>query len=255
MGLELHPDKTKILHNQQQQRRPRQQPEHVKINDMKAEVLPHTSSQKYLGRRFSFHNSTQTEVENRIAAGWRKFFLLKRELTTKSYSVKGRLRLFNGTVTPTIFYGSAAWTLTTELENRIRRTQRQMLRMVLGSSRRRNYNHHNEVQPPKHDQPTTNQQPQPQTTNVLQPPAPHTMHQEDSTDNDSNPSDVNSEPPHPHIPNDDDTNLEPWVEFIRRCIHEAEALVQFLGIEDWISQQRRKKWRWARKIATVDRHK
>ena len=130
-----------------------------------------------------------------------------------------------------------------------------MLRMILGSSRRRNYNHHNEVQPPNHDQPTTNQQPQPQTTNEVQPPAPHTMHQEDSTDNDSNPSDVNSEPPHPHIPNDDDTNLEPWVEFIRRCTHEAEALVQSLGIEDWISQQRRKKWRWARKVVTVDRHK
>ena len=49
--------------------------------------------------------------------------------------------------------------------------------------------------------------------------------------------------------------MEPWQDFIRRCTHEAGALITSMGIEDWITQQRRMKWRWAQKLATVDTHK
>merc|ERR1711924_48957 len=78
----------------------------------------------------------EAEIDNRIAAAWKKFYTFKQELTTKSYSLKGRLRLFHGTVPPTILCGSAAWIMMVELENRLRRTQRQMLRMMLNSTRR-----------------------------------------------------------------------------------------------------------------------
>ena len=64
-GLELHPDKTKILHNLHS-RRPRQTPEHTKIGDALVEILPYNLSQKYLGKKFSFHQQAETEVENRI---------------------------------------------------------------------------------------------------------------------------------------------------------------------------------------------
>ena len=37
-----------------------------------------------------------------------------------------------------MLYGCAAWTLTKDLENKVRRTQRRMLRMILGSGRRAN---------------------------------------------------------------------------------------------------------------------
>ena len=134
-GLELHPDKTKILHNQPNRRRP---PHQAKVNNMTIQIMTYNESQKYLGRKITFHQPTQTEIENRIAAGWRKFYLFKSELTTRSYSLKGRLRLFDGTITPTVLYGCASWTMTTELTNRLKRTQRQMLRMILNSPRRRN---------------------------------------------------------------------------------------------------------------------
>ena len=44
VGLELHPDKAKILHNIQR-RKPRQQPEHVHFNSMDIEILPYGAAQ------------------------------------------------------------------------------------------------------------------------------------------------------------------------------------------------------------------
>ena len=107
VGLELHPDKTKILHNQLH-RRTCHQPEQTNVNGMNIEILPYSSSPKYLGRRFTFQDPTRNEIESRIAAGWRKFCMLKHELTTKAYAIKDRLRLFHGTVTPTVLYGCRA---------------------------------------------------------------------------------------------------------------------------------------------------
>ena len=92
------------------------QPEQTNVNGMNIEILPYSSSQKYLGRRFTFQDPTRNEIESRIAAGWKKFCLLKHELTTKTYSIKDRLRLFHGTVTPTVLYGCSSWTLTVELK-------------------------------------------------------------------------------------------------------------------------------------------
>ena len=61
---------------------------------------------------------------------------LKSELTGKVYSLNSRLKLFNSVVSASMLYGCAAWTLTTDLESQVRRTQRRMLRMILGSGRR-----------------------------------------------------------------------------------------------------------------------
>ena len=253
-GLELHPDKTKILHNIHN-RRPRQQPECIKVHDMSIEVLPHTATQKYLGRKITFHQSAQTEVENRIASGWRKFFLLKRELTTRSYSLKDRLRLFQGTVTPTVLYGSAAWTLTTELENRLKRTQRQMLRMILNSPRRRTL-----TTPPPAETPVTNNSTTTLLTTTTTTTRPTTIHDDNNNNDDnddnidddiSNASDVDSDAPEPQIPStQEDDTTEPWQDWLRRCTHEAEDHLKKLGAEDWVSMQRRRKWRWAQRVAT-----
>ena len=76
---------------------------------------------------------------------------------------------------------------------------------------------------------------------------------DDSTDSDlSNDADSNAEtttfqPPHDHTPDDD---LEPWTEWIRRSTHEAEERMKKLHLEDWVAMQRRRKWRWAKKVAT-----
>ena len=57
----------------------------------------------------------------------------KDELTNKKYSLNARVRLFQSIVGATLLYGCASW----KLEQLIRRTERKMLRMVLGCPRRR----------------------------------------------------------------------------------------------------------------------
>ena len=143
VGLQLHPDKTKILHNGYQPHNKRRQrtPNNIHINDMTIDILPTTDSTKYLGRQFTFSDPHRTELENRISRAWRTFYRLKHELTGHRYSLNDRLRLFHGTVTPTVLYGCEAWTMTAELDNRLKRTQRQMLRMILHAPTRRNTTH------------------------------------------------------------------------------------------------------------------
>jgi len=171
---------------------------------------------------------------------WKKFFALKQELTGHRYSLTDRLRLFHGTITPTILYASEAWTLTTDLEHRLRRTQRQMIRMILHAPRRKHHNENTTLQQTQHPTPPQTPRTEPMTPSL--------------NDSDDSGSDADSSPPTPHKPPqpDDDatTDLEPWVDWIRRCTHEAETRMKKLKLDDWVTIQRRRKWRWAHKLAT-----
>jgi len=103
---------------------------------MEIEVVPFSGNVKYLGSMLTFDEPLQSEIDHRISMGWKKFMSLKEELVTKKYSLRNRMRLFNSTVMPTVLYGSAIWALTSDLEKKLVRTQRRMLRMVLGHGRR-----------------------------------------------------------------------------------------------------------------------
>ena len=127
------------------------------------------------------------------------------------YSLNDRLRLVHGTVTPTVLYGSETWTMTKELEQKLQRTQRKMLRMIVQILRRRT------VQEPDSDESETNS--------------------------------YQSNIQHPEEPSEE--LLEPWHEWIQRCTHEAEQRMQNLQMRDWVHLQRQRKWRWAGKIATM----
>ena len=143
----------------------------------------------------TFTEFHKEQLENRISAAWRNFFFLKQELTGHAYSLNDRLRLFHGTVTPTLLYSSETWTLTADLENRIPRTQRQMLRMILHSPR-----HHSD-----NARQTTHQITTEQTT--------FQEHLQTLNDTDDDGSDVVSMPLTPQEPQQDDdsetTDLEP----------------------------------------------
>ena len=89
---------------------------------------------KYLGQTMTFQQAT-AEIKNRIRA-WASFYRYKQELTSKSYFLHHRLRLFNMVVTPTLSYASGTWTLSREHERTIRSTQRKMLRLIVQTKRK-----------------------------------------------------------------------------------------------------------------------
>jgi len=219
-GLELHPDKTKILTNLSQ-RRGRNASQTTDIDGEKVEILHHHHNTKYLGRRFSYDQYHDTELDNRIATAWRKFNVLRHELTDKSYPLSSRLRLFDGTVTPTVMYGSAAWTLTKDMSMKLRRTQRRMLRLVVGTTRRRE---RPKQMDKKHDG--------------------STMSTMCNTHGDEDTFDVSMLMTTP-----ENDVLEPWQDFLRRSNQIAETHARRSGIEEWTTRYLRKKWRWASRIA------
>ena len=185
---------------------------------MNIEIVKHNGSTKYLGRMVNFADIHGSEVDNRISAAWRKFSMLKQELTSKFYPLKDRIRLFYGTVTPTVLYGSGCWTLTKDLDNRLRRCQRRMMRMIIGCQRRRKE--------------------APSSTQAMV---------EEDTDTEDNSADVESacsslDPrlaDAAHDEGDEDDDLEPWPDFIRRATRETEAKLQALHLEDWVTLQRK----------------
>ena len=229
VGLELHPDKTKILHNHQQ-RKPRQQPEYAKVGALSVEVLPYTGKQKYLGTQLTFHCPNATEVESRISAAWKRFHAMKGELTNRKYSLKSRIRLFHGAVTPMALYASGTWTMKVELEHRLQKTQRQMLRMILNTPRRKQQS--TPPAAPEHTRTDTNNSP----TGDLA-----TQDSSDEAGTASNASRI----PSCQLP---DETLELWVDWIKRCTRQAENVLQDLGINDWVTLQRQQKVALARRI-------
>jgi len=245
IGLQLHPDKTKILHNRIHNTLRTNALSQVRANGMDIEILPATGSTKYLGRKLSFTDPHRTELENRISYAWKRFFMLKQELTGRHYSLSDRLRLFHGAITPTILYGSEAWTLTVDLENRLKRIQRQMLRMILHAPRRR-INSEDRSPSTQPQTQTTSQQPTNTTSDANQ----HTPHTDDDISDDDVDSTCSTTPVRPPQDDDDTTEAEPWADWIRRCTHEVEERMNKLHLDDWVSIQRRRKWRWAMKLAT-----
>ena len=197
----------------------------VDIDGLKIEVLTLSEATKYPGRKISFENNHDVELQNRKRAAWAKFSTNKQELTNRHYSLNDRLRLFEAVVTPTFLYGSGAWTLTQQMESKIRCVQRRMLRMIAGSSRRR-LTTWTEADA-THMFPTAYS---PNDTND----ATTELANIDSNDPQSG-SDVSSNPRIEDFNEvfddleDGEDEMEPWVDFIRRVTHDIELKMKTLA--------------------------
>ena len=215
-GLELHPGKTKVLSNTTKCTG-RGANTQLSVNGLAIQIVPLTADVKYLGRRITFDNAMRTELDHRIRCAWAKFVSFKQELTGKYYSLRDRLKLFDSVVTPAVLYGSTSWTLTKVSEHLLIRTQRRMLRMILGSGRRR-------VAP------------------VV---------------DEASSSDVNRQCGHPDVDNlvkeadDLEDGLESWRDWIQRTTHQVEEHLDTLNIESWLHQARRRKWAWAARVVNL----
>ena len=100
-------------------------------------ILDEMESERYLGRKLSFEYCQETELRNRLAAGWAAFHKHKAELCNKFYHLRDRIKLFEAVVSPSVLYGCAALALTQGMEKQLQVARRRMLRYVFRIHRRR----------------------------------------------------------------------------------------------------------------------
>ncbi len=83
---------------------------HINIDGMDIDILPHTGKLKYLGQTITFHTPMEADIDSRLRAPWSTFTFRRQELTSKHYPLANRLRLFDATVTPCVLYAAGTWT-------------------------------------------------------------------------------------------------------------------------------------------------
>ena len=66
----------------------------------------------------------------RVVAGWSIFTIQVQELTSPRYPLRDSLKVFDATVTPSLFKASGTWTMTEEMKNKLQTTQPRMMRMI-----------------------------------------------------------------------------------------------------------------------------
>ena len=133
VGLSLHPEKTKIMHNA---RGYGSKVTKAKINGEEFEVLDGQSSTMYLGRLLTLTDTHDVELSHRIRKGWTKYGIFKQELTDKAVPVDLRLKLFHTVVTPTVLYGAGCWVMTGGREQALQTAQMRMMRSIVGRKRK-----------------------------------------------------------------------------------------------------------------------
>ena len=239
VGLGIHPDKTKILSNQDKVKEME-----ISVNNIKIEILRKEESARYLGQKITFEDQETEEIKNRLKAAWAAFHKYRHELTSKGYRLCHRLRLFNMVITPTMTYASGTWTLTQKHEKMIKTAQRKMLRLIIQTKRKykkkRKPSSNKKEEVPGGKKEENNEKLSDKET-------------EDESQEESNKdqdSDVSfQEEADEEI--DATENEEDWVEFIKRSTKDAEEHMKQHKLPCWIEVHRKTKWRMARRIINL----
>ena len=121
VGLGIHPDKTKMLSNQDKVKA-----KEITVNNIKIEVLGKGDSARYLGQKIKLEEQETEEIKNRLQAAWAAFHKYCQELASKDYRLCHRLLLFIMIITPTLTYASGTWTLSQKHEKMIKTAETQV---------------------------------------------------------------------------------------------------------------------------------
>ena len=131
-GLTLHPSKCKVQTNLTE----RDQRGMTAIDeDLSVEIIDAGSNLTLLGTVLNLTDVTEHEIENRIAAGWKLFWALKRVLLNKRESLHRRLKLFDATVGSCTTWCCESWTPRAEELRQLETARRSMLRKIVCPNR------------------------------------------------------------------------------------------------------------------------
>ena len=88
-----------------------------------------------LGTLLEVGEAGQTEIENRIASGWKLFWSLKLMLLNRKVSIVRRLRLFDATVGSCVMWCCESWAPRAEELRQLESARRSMLRKIVCNRR------------------------------------------------------------------------------------------------------------------------
>ena len=230
VGLGIHPDKTKILSNQDEVK-----PKEVTVDNIKIEVLAKGESARYLEQKITFEDQETEEIKNRLKAAWAAFRKYRQELTSEDYRLCHRLRLFNIVVTPTLTYASGTWTLTQKHEKMIKTAQRKMIRLIVQTKRK----YKSKKDAANKEGEGIDKHADEESKGVSDN---ETEEGSDLNSNKDQDSDVSfQDDAKEEI--DATENEEDWIEYIKRSTKESEELMKKMQIPCWIETHKLKKLR------------
>ena len=226
VGLELHMGKTKILTN----RFAREDlgVQHCEVQGEKVEILSVDDTVMYLGRKLSLSQPQEVELESRMHAAWATFMKNRSVLCSRKYPLQARLKLFETTVSKSALYGSETWTMRAQDRRQLRSTQRRMLRWMVGQRRTQS------------------------AVGMVSALASGGSGNSSSSSTSSTQSEPQEQESEQETGADgEDEQLEDFVSWMQRTTGLAVGELAKARIEDWVTQQRRRYWRWAGHITRL----
>lgn len=90
---------------------------------------------KYLGTTINKNNSIEEEILIRLANANKSYFALNTIFKNKYLSRKSKIRILKTVILPVLLYGSEAWPLTKQIENKLQSFENKILRRIFGPIR------------------------------------------------------------------------------------------------------------------------
>ena len=243
VGLGIHPDKTKILSNQDKEKA-----KEIMVDNIKIEVLAKGDSARYLGQKITFEEQETEEIKNRLKAAWAAFHKYRQELTSKDYRLCHRLRLFSMVITPTLTYASGTWTLQQKHERMTKTAQRKMLRLIVQTKRKYKSKTKKEAADKTEEQKVKYEEEEKKCATDKE-----TEEGSDQNSNKDQDSDVSFQEDIEEAI-DFSEKEEEWIQYIKRSTKEAEEYMK-MKIPCWIETHRRLKWRMASRIPSLPKER
>ena len=91
---------------------------------------------KYLGAMLCEGGGSSRDVQERVKAGWRKWGEVSAVMNDKRMGMRLKAKVYRLVVQPVLTYGTECWALNKRDEKRLEVTQMNMLRRMLGVTRR-----------------------------------------------------------------------------------------------------------------------
>ena len=103
--------------------------------EIEGELIEEVSEYVYLGQTVSAKEGQEREIKVRRNKAWGKFWSLQK-VFRGGLSNKGKLKILESCVMPVLTYGAETWATTKKHVNDIQKTQREMVRIILGVKRK-----------------------------------------------------------------------------------------------------------------------